>query len=132
MFSPHYLDDYQIMFTGPSKNTKRGSSVELICIVMTKEHHPSWIKVRTSKKAYVCCGLKPENISLPSGEWHMGKVIPIRNVSSDDAGNYTCEAVWVNPNYTKTAVYTMKVTCKYSNNAWKMFQYCQEEVNCFS
>ena len=59
--------------------------------------------------------VKPENISLPNGEQHMGMVIPIQIMSSDDGGDYTCEAVWENPSYTRTAAYTLEVACKYSN-----------------
>ena len=60
--------------------------------------------------------VKAENISLSNGEWHMGIVVPIGNVSSDDGGDYTCEAVWENPNYTWTATYTLEVACKYSKS----------------
>ena len=100
--------------TGPSKKARRGSTVELTCFVMTREHHPSQFIGRYGQD--VRWIVKPENISLPNGEWHMGIIVRIRNVSTDDAGNYTCEAVWENSTYTRTAVYTIEVACKYLNN----------------
>ena len=100
------------MFTGPSREVKRGSTIELTCFTMTRQHHPAKLKVRNQDSGI---DVTPENISLPNGEWHMGIVVTMI-VSPDDGGNYTCEAVWENPNYTRTAAYTMKVTCKYSNN----------------
>ena len=108
-----FLDDYQVMLIGPSKKAKVGSTIELTCFTMTKQHHPVWFEVRNSRDSIWVT--KPENISLPDGEWHMGVVFPIINVSDDDdAVDYTCEAIWENPSYTRTAVYTKEAACKYS------------------
>ena len=112
-FSHNFLDDYQVFFIGPSNKAKIGSTIELTCFTMTEQHHPVWFEVSNSQDAEM--KVRPENISLPSGEQHMGIVVPIRNVSSDDGGNYTCEAIWEKPNYTRTAAYTLEVACKYSN-----------------
>ena len=103
-----------MILTGPSQKVDRGSTAELTCLAMTKQHYPAWFKMVNDQDLNWI--FKAENISLPNGEWHMGYVVPIRNVSSDDAGNYTCEAVWENPDYTRTAVYTIEVACKYLNN----------------
>ena len=104
------IDDYHVILTGPKQMVMLGSTAKLTCYVTTKQHQPSWLKVRKSGK--VCWDVKPQNISLPNGNEYVGIHIQIRNISYADAVNYTCEAIWERPSYSMEYTYRLQAACK--------------------
>ena len=108
-----FEDEYGVIITGPQQKVIPGTEVVLTCFVTTKQHPPTWLQVR--KTQLVVWNLKPENITLPGEGKHFGIHIPIMNVTSTDAGYYTCEAFWKNPGYAMDDTYTLQVACKSGN-----------------
>ena len=57
---------------------------------------------------------KPEKVTVDNEE-HIEMVFNVRNLTFDNAGNYTCEAVWEDPHFSRKDVYTLHVACEYEH-----------------